>query len=290
MTNQDGKSFFELVPAEIRDQFYDATMFQNIQRKHLNFSFKAPCPHLRLVNHQFKDEYDERSIWGTTLEVSFRAAFTEYQRHPNTPGLAARCDSMRLKYLFQKNSHAREEDPPSLPHMCICLMLHLAPERVKHLEVCLVWFSVRMLKDHVSQQSDWLHRLINHLINDPYYLMHHEWWDGQHRDLSDSGIVVGLKLDYGGIPPLNTPMRLKCNALDDELLKRPITLGVWIGKDNCYLLDEDGISERLRLESLVEAAIQGNVKDQFSGDADIDIFEDSIWQEEVDVEVKHRDG
>ena len=67
-------------------------------------------------------------------------------------------------------------------------------------------------------------------------------------------------------------------------------MGVWSGKDNCYLLDEDGISERLRLESLVEAAIQGNVKDQFSGDADIDIFEDSIWQEEVDVEVKHRDG
>jgi hypothetical protein len=135
---------------------------------------------------------------------------------------------------------------------------------------------------------DRLHRLINHLVNDPYSLMHHEWWGGQHRDLSDSGIVVGLKLDYGGIPSLNTPMRLKCNALDAELLKRPVTLGVWIGKGNCYLLDEDGISERLRLESLVEAAIQAErLEEHSSGDAEINISEDPIWQEEVNVGVKH---
>jgi hypothetical protein len=64
-------------------------------------------------------------------------------------------------------------------------------------------------------------------------------------------------------------------------------LDVWSGKDNCYLLDEDGISESLRLETLVEAATKVHVKDQSSGDAEINISEEPIWQEEVDFEVKN---
>ena len=278
MTNQHGKSFFECLPAEIRDQIYDATMFQNIQRKHLNFSFKAPYPHLRLVSHQFKDEYDERSIWGTTREVSFRAAFTEQVRHPNAPGLAARCKSMRLNYLFQKNSHAREQEPPSFHNMCNRIILHLAPEDVQHLEGCLVWNSVRMLKDYAVQHSNRLHHLINHLINDRYSWHHENWFWSERGDISGSGVVVGLKLQYGGIPPLNTRMRSNCDALGAELLKRSVTLGVWSGKDDCFLLDEDGISERLRLEAVVEAA---TVKVQLSEDTEISIFEDQIWQEEM---------
>ncbi|GAB7332431.1 hypothetical protein MBLNU13_g04237t2 [Cladosporium sp. NU13] len=175
MTNQDGKSFFELVPAEIRDQIYDATMFQTIQRQKVNFQFKAPCPHLRFVSRQFKDEYDARSVWGTNLEVSLR-------------------------------------------------------------------YDVR-------------------------------------EDISDSGIAVALKLRYGGIPLLNTSVRSKCDVLGAELLKEPVTLGVWSAEDDCFLLDEDVTSERLKLETVVEVAIQAEtVKDQVSNDGEVDIFEDQIWQ------------
>ena len=55
MTSQDGKSLFEILPAEIRDQIYDATMFQNTQRQKVNFHFRSPRPHLRLVSRQSKD-------------------------------------------------------------------------------------------------------------------------------------------------------------------------------------------------------------------------------------------
>jgi hypothetical protein len=66
--DQGGKLFFELLPPEIRDQIYGATMEQNIRRKHLNFDFIAPSPHLHLVNRLFKDEYNKRSTWGTMLK------------------------------------------------------------------------------------------------------------------------------------------------------------------------------------------------------------------------------
>ncbi|GAB7332432.1 hypothetical protein MBLNU13_g04237t1 [Cladosporium sp. NU13] len=201
MTNQDGKSFFELVPAEIRDQIYDATMFQTIQRQKVNFQFKAPCPHLRFVSRQFKDEYDARS----------------------------------------------------------------------HFEIYLVWDSVRMLKDYASQRPTGFLYHLNYLIEHPGYDVR--------EDISDSGIAVALKLRYGGIPLLNTSVRSKCDVLGAELLKEPVTLGVWSAEDDCFLLDEDVTSERLKLETVVEVAIQAEtVKDQVSNDGEVDIFEDQIWQ------------
>ena len=62
-------------------------------------------------------------------------------------------------------------------------------------------------------------------------------------------------------------------------------MGVWSGKDDCFLLDEDGISERLRLETVVEAE---TVKAQLSEDTEINIFEDRIWQEEMETGNKNR--
>jgi hypothetical protein len=99
------------------------------------------------------------------------------------------------------------------------------------------------------------------------------------EDLSESGIVIGLNLRYGGLPPLNTAMRSKCDLLGAELLKKPVTLGVWSAKDGCFQLDDDGISERLRLETVIEAAIQAETgKGQVSDDREVDMFEDQIWQ------------
>ena len=80
-------------------------------------------------------------------------------------------------------------------------------------------------------------------------------------------------------------MRSNCNSLGAELLKRSVTLGVWSGKDDCFLLDEDGISERLRLETVVEAE---TVKVQLLEDADINIVEDQIWLEEMETGNKNR--
>lgn len=286
--NQNGKSFFELVPQEIRDQIYDATMLQDIRTKQLNFRFKAPCLHLRLVSRRFKDEYDERSIWGKNLEVSFRA--TSQSRHPKAPRLAARCTSIQLNCLFPKNPHGRERSLGSIAHMCYGLMLRLAPEGVRQLEVCLVWNSVRMLSEYASHSSYRFHHRINHLIQDPYSMIHiPALYETRATDISSSGIVAGLKLQYGGIPPLNTLLRSKCDVLGAGILKHPVTLGTWSVDDDCFLLDDDGISKRLRMETVVESATQAvSAKDHVSENLEIDISEDHIWQQEVDTEVSNK--
>jgi len=272
MTSYVGKPFFELLPAEIRDQIYDATMFQNIQRQKFNFQFQAPCLHLRLVSRQFKDEYDSRSIWGTNLKVSFREASAKRFWTPHAPRLASKYTSIELNCLLGKHSLAcKWSEWEDAAVACYRLILRLAPEGLQNLEVYLVWDSVRMLKDCASQRPpDFLHRL-NYLIKHPEY--------GVREDISDSGIVIELKLRYGGIPLLNTPVRSKCDALGAERLKEPVTLGVWSAENDCFLLEEDGISERLRLETVVEAAIQAETgKGQLSDDGVVDISEDQILQ------------
>lgn len=181
MTNQDGKSFFELVPAEIRDQIYDATMFQTIQRQKVNFQFKAPCPHLRFVSRQFKDEYDARSVWGTNLEVSLRQASAKRMRTPHAPGLASRYTSIQLNCLLGKHSlTCKWSDWGDVALACYRLILRLAPEGLQHLEIYLVWDSVRMLKGYASQPpTGFLYRL-NYLIKHPEYDVR--------EDISDPGI------------------------------------------------------------------------------------------------------
>ena len=151
-TDQGCKTFFELLPPEIRDQIYDATMFQDIQREHLNFRFRAPFLHLRLVSRQFKNEYDRRSIGDTTLEVSFPADFAEKMRRIYPPGLAARCTSLQLNYLILEYPHAHEMSPGGFAITCCRIMLRLAPRGLKHLHIYLVWKSVRMLKDYTSSR------------------------------------------------------------------------------------------------------------------------------------------
>jgi hypothetical protein len=284
--DQDARSLFGLLPPGIRDQIYDATLFQDIQREHLHFRFKAPCPHLRLVSRQFRDEYDRRPIWGTTLEVSFLADLSELG-YPGTPGLAARCTSLQLNYLFQRDLHAHEFMPYGFAIACCQVTLHLVPRRLQNLNVHLIWNSVRMLKDYLSSEvSNRLHGYIDRMVWNQYSCLHGATRRRMREDISNPG-VSHLKLHYGGISLSDSSMRSKCDALGAELLKQPVTLDVWSGKDNCYLLDEDGISERLRLETLVEAATKVHVKDQSSGDAEINISEEPIWQEEVDFEVKN---
>lgn len=59
-TTKNSKSSFEVVPREIRDQIYGLTFDHDIERERFMFRFQAPCPHLRLVSRQLKDEYDEQ--------------------------------------------------------------------------------------------------------------------------------------------------------------------------------------------------------------------------------------
>ena len=70
--NRDGKSFFEVLPRELRDCIYEHT-FDNDMKDHCyRYRFRAPQPHLRLVSRQFMHEYDEQAPHDTALFVTGR--------------------------------------------------------------------------------------------------------------------------------------------------------------------------------------------------------------------------
>jgi hypothetical protein len=134
-----------------------------------------------------------------------------------------------------------------------------------------------MLKDYASQRSTRFLNRLNYLIQNPAY--------NERVDVRDSGIVFDLKLRYGGLPLLNTAMRSKCDVLGAERLKEPVTLGVWSAKDGCFQLNDDRTDEYLRMETVVEAANQAaSARVTSSVDAEMNISEDQIWQEEVRLE------
>lgn len=89
-TIKNSKSFFEIIPREIRDQIYGLTFDHDIERQHFTFQFQASCPHLRLVSRQFKEEYDEQD--GRTPKSATLLATVQGEKsiltlpHPNDRG------------------------------------------------------------------------------------------------------------------------------------------------------------------------------------------------------------
>jgi hypothetical protein len=64
-TDKDSKIVFFCLPRELRDEIYGLTFEHNRTttqgREIMELNVRAPLPHLRLVNKQFTQEYDERS-------------------------------------------------------------------------------------------------------------------------------------------------------------------------------------------------------------------------------------
>lgn len=92
--NTDGKSFFDLLPRELRDRIYEYTFDHDIRDEHYRYRFRAPQPLLRLVSRQFMHEYDEQTPHNTTLSVT--ACTNQFERTQfdplvEIPPLAARC-------------------------------------------------------------------------------------------------------------------------------------------------------------------------------------------------------
>jgi hypothetical protein len=64
------KSFFEILPQEIRDSIYEHTFDHEVTRHSYHMRFQAHLPHLRLVSRQFKREYEKRSPSNTEPVVT----------------------------------------------------------------------------------------------------------------------------------------------------------------------------------------------------------------------------
>jgi hypothetical protein len=97
--NDGNKSFFEIIPRELRDSIYDYTFDHEVTCNSYHMRFQAPLPHLRLVSRQFKHEYNERSPTETSLFVTDqRLPFKEPYLDARLvlPQLATRCTAVHF--------------------------------------------------------------------------------------------------------------------------------------------------------------------------------------------------
>lgn len=102
-TGIHGKSFFEVIPRELRDAIYDLTFDHGTMSNSFEIEFRAPLPHLRLVSRQFKQEYDEQSPRDATLVISNHSLWFQHHacqtpRFPILPQLATRCTAMHFTH------------------------------------------------------------------------------------------------------------------------------------------------------------------------------------------------
>jgi len=92
--NSDGKSFFDVLPRELRDRIYEYTFDHDTEDHFYRYYFSAPQPHLRLASRQFMHGYDEQTQTDATLHVVGRNERVTYiydspkerSLHPLRPG------------------------------------------------------------------------------------------------------------------------------------------------------------------------------------------------------------
>ena len=96
--NRYDKSFFDVLPRELRDRIYEHTFEHGSKDEYYRYQFRAPQLHLRLVSRQFMQEHDEQTPDDATLFITGRndrltCAPTKFPSRPKLPLLAARCTS-----------------------------------------------------------------------------------------------------------------------------------------------------------------------------------------------------
>lgn len=125
---EEGKSFLDALPRELRDAVYNLTFDHVVtHRREYNidhwmygrdddviFTFQAPSPTLRLVSRQFKAEYDERSESlsrnGTTLRISDCSEDIHREWLRACPRLATRCTKLQTTCTFVEDGiHAMRD-------------------------------------------------------------------------------------------------------------------------------------------------------------------------------------
>lgn len=99
--NRYDKSFFDVLPRELRDRIYEHTFEHGSKDEYYRYQFRAPQLHLRLVSRQFMQEHDEQTPDDATLFITGRndrltCAPTKFPSRPKLPLLAARCTSAEI--------------------------------------------------------------------------------------------------------------------------------------------------------------------------------------------------
>jgi hypothetical protein len=230
----DGKSFFEVLPRELRDRVYEYTFDHDIADGLYRYQFRAPHLHLRLVSRQFMHEYDEQTLDDATLFVTpctdqFTYAYDYmYSRVTDrVPRLASRCTALDVsQYVGETNNFfddINDEEYRVLSSLGERIGdLVLLIERLHRLRDVNIRFSLNF-----AQDFDRVYGYMEVYLNDyPYQ------YEQSNMDCSRlPNVTIELRhldLNYSNLPSCLTP-----DVPGSDILKQPATLATFCYSYGC---------------------------------------------------------
>lgn len=249
-----GKTFFEVLPRELRDLIYEFTFDHNTKDTYYRYQFKAPQPHLRLVSRQFMHEYDEQTPDKATLFVT--ACTNRFDRPSSDlldrlPRIATDCTAADvIMYTEETEGFARDvtgEQENVLDTMSARLNLL---DGIKNFLPRLQDIRIE-LNLNFAQSFDMVHE---HLDNRLHYLrFYYEERFPQYSNLPNVTLELRhLKLDFP-----NLPSCLISKNPGFEILERNAILGTfWLswGHPEKKMKYEDELGQRAYVEAAVLTA------------------------------------
>jgi hypothetical protein len=255
LVSNASKSFFDILPCEIRDSIYEHTFDREVISHSYQMRFQAPLPHLRLASRQFKQEYDERSPTETSLFVTDQTLpFKEL--YPNArlvlPRFATRCTAVHFTLNLRDQA---VEEPMELMDE---LVYHCDPINWWHLDQELP----RLRDVNVNSNFNFvqnLERLFFH-YGQTYvcdWFAEHYWPRGIHQ-IGPVRRITTVEFSHLGLSSHSVPGQLMLDLPSSDSLTQPAALDKFESKDSSENFEmefhEDVIEQRSAAEAVFLAA------------------------------------
>jgi hypothetical protein len=226
--NKDDKSFFDVLPRELRDRIYKYTFDHDFSDEYYRYQFRAPQPHLRLVSRQFMREYDEQTPKNATLFITgrndrFTCTPAEFPNAPKLPRLAARCTSAEMEQHIGETDAFRQYIDDEEYEVCSSLNARINElydfiESLQSLQQVKVQFNLNFVKtfDTIYDRMG-------------YYLDPFRYHNGE--SLLDPNITIELRhldLNYP-----NLPASFTSDIPGFDVLKQSATLATFYYSPGC---------------------------------------------------------
>lgn len=251
--DRDGKTFFEVLPRELRDRIYEFTFDHNIKDTYYRYQFKAPRPHLRLVSRQFMHEYDEQTPDNSTLFVT--ACTNRFERPRSDvnrlPLIATRCTAADVM-MYTGDTEGFARDVTSEQDHVLSTMV----AQLNFLD-CIIDFLPRLedlriaLNLNFAQSFNIVHEHLENCVDCLRLLCEARYT--RLSNLPNNTLEIRhLELDFP-----NLPSCLTSDIPSSDILKRTAILGTFwlsLGHGEKHMKYEDELEQRTYVEAAVLTA------------------------------------
>ena len=258
--SRDGKSFFDVLPRELRDRIYGYTFDHDSMDDYYKYNFKAPLPHLRLVSRQFVHEYDEQTPCDATLFVTGRnvrhGCPWEGPTKQRAPRHASRCTSAEMVlHVGETDGYSEDVNDEQyrvrLSLLCRCHQVHNIMACLDLLQEAKIQLNLNFV-----QSFDLVYEYMCYWLDEFRY----DHGDANGQYTRSKNITVELRQLDLSYP--NLPIYLTSDIQDLDILKESATLAIFYDT-SCYPERKTVFDAEIERRGAVEAAVLAAWKNQY---------------------------